>query len=938
MPEPTYPSVPTDHAVESLKTPPYSREAEQSVLGGLMLNNEAWISIADFLMETDFHLPSHQIIFRAIKSLFDEGYPCDPVTLSERLQKNEQLNMIGGGSYLGILASNTPSAANIIAYAEIVRERSILRQLVRVGTEIAEKAVNPKGQSTALLLDNAEKLVFDIAELGARGQKGFVKIDKVITETLSRIDHLSRLEGSITGLSSGFTDFDNLTSGLQRSDLIIIAGRPSMGKCVASDCQIVLSNGSLVTIEEIYQRKQAQLLTLKPNNQFIMTEPSDFIDDGIKPVFRVTTRLGRSIETTLTHPFLTGTGWQPLSKIAVGDKIAVPNKIAVFGRKTLTKCQIKRLAGLIGYGHMTGSQPCLTASHPRLSAVPCRFIPSVIFQLQPTLLAFFLNRLFAINGKAGVLESGQVGIGYCCVSEELIRQLQHILLRFGIIAGINKRVQPNCYRTTEWQLDITDAESIQRFIDKIGFFSTAKSNLKPVIHKTIPRVFPLRRLPKTVQITKKTFLNCCSFEQPSNKTNPNHIWLQFEEPSRTNRDNISPKVKLVTIGEPLVGIINLARVYSLIWSGFYLFFDQVLGGVSETGRKAFLRLVNGLGQLKHFLTKLGFWRSETERMVTALNIILDSPIENRIGSVTNPNCHSGQCNNELHSHQTNRLLKPRSEARATGEIYWDEIKTIEPVGLKKVYDLTIPNTHNFVANDICVHNTSFAMNLAQHVAIKEQIPVAVFSMEMSDEQLAMRLISSLARVNLQSVRTGKLKDDEWSKVTEAASQLDSALLFIDQTPALSPTDLRARVRRLAREHGQLGLVVIDYLQLMQVPESKETRANEVSEISRSLKSLAKELNVPVVALSQLNRSLEQRTDRRPKMSDLRESGSIEQDSDLIVFIYRDEVYNEDSPDKNTAEIIIAKQRNGPIGTVRLFFRGNITQFENYTPNDSYYGE
>ncbi len=464
MQEPTYSTAPLDRAVESIKTLPFSKEAEQSVLGGLMLNNEAWIYIADQLIEKDFYLPEHQTLFTAIKSLSEEGHPCDPVTLSEWLQRHDKLAAIGGGAYLGLLASNTPSAANIVAYAEIVRERSILRQLMRVGTEIANSSYNTQGRTTTQLLDHAEKQVFEIAEIGAHGQSGFIKIDKILNETLDRMDILSQQEGMITGISTGFTDFDNETSGLQRSDLIIIAGRPSMGK------------------------------------------------------------------------------------------------------------------------------------------------------------------------------------------------------------------------------------------------------------------------------------------------------------------------------------------------------------------------------------------------------------------------------------------------------------------------------------------TSFAMNIAESVAINKKVPVAVFSMEMSNEQLAMRLISSLAEVSLQNVRTGKLNDDEWFKITRAVSQLEAAQLFIDETPALNPTELRTRVRRLAREQGQLGLVVIDYLQLMQVPNNKETRANEVSEISRSLKSLAKELNVPVVALSQLNRSLEQRTDKRPKMSDLRESGSLEQDADLIVFIYRDEVYNEDSPDKGTAEIIIAKQRNGPIGTTRLSFIGNITTFKNYIPDDYYHGE
>ena len=223
--------------------------------------------------------------------------------------------------------------------------------------------------------------------------------------------------------------------------------------------------------------------------------------------------------------------------------------------------------------------------------------------------------------------------------------------------------------------------------------------------------------------------------------------------------------------------------------------------------------------------------------------------------------------------------------------------------------------------------TAFALNIAQNTAVKEKVGVAVFSMEMPSEQLAMRMLSSIGRIDQHKVRTGKLGDDDWPRLTHAVGVLSEVSLFIDDTPALSPGDLRARCRRLAREHS-LGMIVIDYLQLMTVPGSNENRATEISEISRSLKALAKELNVPVIALSQLNRSLEQRGDKRPVMSDLRESGAIEQDADVIMFIYRDEVYNEDSPDKGVAEIIIGKQRNGPIGMRKLRFFGEYTTFEN----------
>jgi replicative DNA helicase len=243
-----------------------------------------------------------------------------------------------------------------------------------------------------------------------------------------------------------------------------------------------------------------------------------------------------------------------------------------------------------------------------------------------------------------------------------------------------------------------------------------------------------------------------------------------------------------------------------------------------------------------------------------------------------------------------------------------------------------PSDLVIIAGRPSMGKTMLATNIGEHVAIKERKPVLIFSMEMPGEAIVMRLLSSLCRIDQLRIRTGKLLDEDWPRISSTVSVLSEAPFFIDDTPALSPAELRARARRIAKEQGQLGLIIVDYLQLMQVPGSNENRTAEISEVSRSLKSLAKELKVPVIAISQLNRSLEQRADKRPVMSDLRESGAIEQDADLIAFVYRDEVYNDNSPDKGTAELIISKQRNGPIGKVRLTFLGQFTRFDNNFPN------
>jgi replicative DNA helicase len=283
-----------------------------------------------------------------------------------------------------------------------------------------------------------------------------------------------------------------------------------------------------------------------------------------------------------------------------------------------------------------------------------------------------------------------------------------------------------------------------------------------------------------------------------------------------------------------------------------------------------------------------------------------------------------------------------SEKQAVAPAAWPRckrltIQSIVPTRVAECQCISVSHPSRCYVTDqhIVTHNTALALNIGEHVAVDERLPVIMFSMEMGASQLALRMVGALGRIDQQNLRRGKLKDDEWARLSDTVERLRNVSLFIDETPGLTPAELRARARRQARQcTGPIGLIIVDYLQLMSGSNGVENRTAEISEISRGLKALAKELNCPVLALSQLNRSVETRTDKRPMMSDLRESGAIEQDADVIMFIYRDEYYNKDSKEIGVAEIIIGKQRNGPVGTIKLTFSKHVTKFENLAPGST----
>jgi replicative DNA helicase len=823
------------HTLERI--PPQNLEAEQGVLGSMLLDRDAIARVVEGIRPEDFYRDAHRVIFSAMLDLFERGEPVDLITVTNRLTDTGKLEDIGGATYLASLPNAVPTAANVDYYATIVLEKSMLRALISAGTQIA--ALGYEGMDeVAALIDQAEKLVFGIAQ--RRNVQDFQAIKEILKASFDRIDRRYQEKGTVTGVATGFTDIDMLTSGLQPADMVVVAARPSVGKCLSHNSEILLEDGSVTTIEEIFHRRQGRLLTLGGNGQFSFTRPSVFVDDGVKPVFRVTTRMGRRVECTAIHPFLTIQGWLPLASLRIGERIAVPRKMSVFGKKPLPECEIKLLAYLLGDKSPAGGKDKFETADPRIiedfeDAVRAfgaprglmrhalwgaprdrKGIPADVFTLPRAHLALFLNRLFATDGRALARpRSGTAQISYATGSERLARQLQHLLLRFGVVAGVRRRGSPKTRsgRGT-WRVEVTEPASLKVFAEDIGILAK-DAHLKRVL---------------------------ATIQPP---------WGKGDAEIDASAEEETSGFSLVERGER-------ARI-SPLWA--------------ERG---------------------GLPRGRLRAIVQALR------------------------RHELHS-------------SGKSDVYWDEIVSIEPAGRKQVYDLTIPGTHNFVANDICVHNTTFATNVAQHVALTEKTPVAIFSLETSKEQLVQRILCSEAQVDNTKLRTGFLADEDWRRIARAMGKLSEAPIFIDDSATLSVIEMRAKARKLRAEHG-LGLIVIDYIQMIQSYKRAENRTQELSEIARSLKSLAKELEIPIIAISQLSRAVESLGQKRPMLSHLRESGEIEQVSDLVLFLYREDYYDVEKAQKdnkeNVCEVIIAKHRNGPIGTVELYFHKEHSRFAN----------
>lgn len=858
-------------------TPPQALEAERSVLAAMMLDESAIGRAIEMIDASAFYRSAHAKLFEAIVALYNSSTPADLITVSEELKKRGDLEAVGGPAFLAQIMEYASTTANIEQHIKIVHSKAILRSLIKATGEIQQQCYAAT-DDTAEILDRSEARIFQITDNRIRA--GFSNIRDLLKPAFDNIQKLFERKVQITGVPSGWDDLDKLTSGWQPGDLVILAGRPAMGKCVSWRTLVVdPATGERLTIEEAIQRRQPTVHALDDAGVVSIAKIGDWIDSGVKPVFRVTTRLGRTIEVTGHHPFLTVNGWRPLHELTLGDCIAVPRIVPVAGHDESWPLErVRLLAYFIAEGGLTADVPHFTTADPdhradfahclahefptcdmfvcpdgityRISRKPehrdnktvvpgfrnpvkawladlelmgrkseAKRLPGIVWRWDHERLGEFLRVLFSCDGTIYAM-NGYPRIEFTVASEALARDVQHALLRFGVVSKFWHKTEKS------WRVEVTAPEEVARYQRFIGWLGEKQD-----------------RFPSEKFDDGQSHRHACAGGAPR------ETW------------------SLVRAAAKRAGLTltDLARR---------------TGEATESGYNAH--------------TSRAIRRERLERYAVA-------------------------------------LADPELAMVASEDLYWDELIEITPIGDMQVYDLNVPEGANFIANDICVHNTSAVMNMAENAAIRHNIPIAVFSLEMSKEQLALRMLCSASEVALHKVRTGFLGNEDWPRLTTGAGLLTQAPIMIDDSPAQSVLEIRAKCRRLKAE-GRLGMIVIDYLQLMRSSTPAENRVQEISQISRGLKGLAKELGVPIIALSQLSRAVEQRGGGgRPQLSDLRESGSIEQDADIVLFVYREVVYKPDTPEPGKAQIIIAKQRNGPTDDVDLTFLRECTKFVPYSP-------
>lgn len=925
---------------QATKLPPQNIEAEQSLLGALLIDKDAIVQISEILHPHHFYrTEQHGSIYEAMQSLFERREPIDLVTLTEELKKKGTYDKVGGSAYLTTLVNIVPTSAHVENYARIIKGHAVRRSLISQATRLIEKAYMEE-DLVENLLEDAEAGIFSISQ--EHISRDFIPIKDALTESFDRLDELQKSSGKLRGVPTSFRDLDSKLAGMQDSNLIILAARPGQGKCLAYDSKIVHpETGAVQTIEEYYMEKMRPILTLKNNLKITNAKITHFVDDGKKEVFQVITATGRDIGVTLSHPFLTVSGWKRLEQLKVGDRIAIPREVPIFGNLEWEDYKIKALAYFLTDGGLTNTCPSFTNTNP---IVAKDFIDSVqqfghigvrkydsggqrapsykvvkAYVDKKKIKGNFSNKIRKlIDGKllTQACIAHQLGISVASMSlwvnGQVVPSENNLVLLSNYFDSTRDNLLPSDF------LGFQAKNSVTLWLEHLSLMG--KSALEK---KVPPEVFTLTRQ-KLALFLNRVFACDGSVIFPKKGTAISY--------SSSSKELIGDVQHLLL----RFGIISSVRLKKIKYKGAYknsyeleiessddiVTFCEEIGifGKEDKIAKAYFLAKEKIKENNFTKDTIpaGVW----DQIRLAKQDISWRGLCQKMGLPVSHNFHVGKRNPKRSTVlKIAKVLNSKELINlATSDIFWDKIVSIKSVGKKQVYDLTIAETHNFVANDFFVHNTSFALNIAQNVAVTSGLTTGIFSLEMSQEELVDRLLVGQADIDAWKLKTGRLDEKDFDRLSLAMGELAEAPIFIDDTPGISLAEMRTKARRLQIEHG-LKLLIVDYLQLIK-GRNLENRVQEVSEISQGLKNLARELKIPVLAISQLSRAVEARGSRRPQLADLRESGAIEQDADVVMFIYRED------PENHPEQVIldIQKHRNGPIGEIHMMFKAERTKF------------
>jgi replicative DNA helicase len=785
------------------RTPPQDVAAEQCALGGMLLSKDAIADVVEILRATDFYRPTHATIFEAVLDIYGRGEPADPITVAAALADSGDLARVGGAAYLHTLIASVPTAANAAYYAKIVSERAVLRRLIEAGTRIVQLGYGNAGgggRDTDEVVDLAQQAVYDITE--RRVSEDFAVLAEMLQPTLDEIEAVGAQGGMMTGVPTGFTDLDRLLNGLHAGQLIIVAGRPGLGKALALDTPLPTPTGwttmGAVQVDDLLigadGRPTAvtaafEVLHHRPCYEVEFSDGSVIVADGS--------------HLWLTHTRATRRSGQP-PHVHTTDEIVATLRTQTADRRV---------------------------NHSVTNAKPLA-LPDQDLLIPPYTLGLWL------------------GDGHSDVA----------------------------------RFTIDDPETVL-YLEGDGF----------VVRPSGPRVYTIL-VPQPEPLPARDCASCHRrFGSFTGLLREIGVLGDKHIPARYLRGSEAQRRAL------LAGLMDTD------------------GTVGATGDVQYTSTSRRLAHdVRELVVSLGYRCSITTRTVKGRTA--GSSTAYTLNFTTVDDVFRLERKQLLHKERRRTLKATRCGSRF--------IVDVRPVPSVPVRCVQVDNDdHLYLAGRsmIPTHNSTAAMDFSRTAAVKHNMASAIFSLEMSKVEIVMRLLSAEARVPLHVLRSGQLSDDDWTKLARRMGEISEAPLFVDDTPNMNLMEIRAKARRLKQRHD-LKLIVVDYLQLMSSPKRTESRQQEVAELSRGLKLLAKEVECPVVAVSQLNRGPEQRTDKRPQLSDLRESGSIEQDADVVILLHRDDYYDKESPRAGEADFIVAKHRNGPTDTVTVAAQLHLSRF------------